>query len=72
MLKESLQRFIMRVDPLPSSVELSENTLRALLLECGFDPPKPPEKLPDGYEFWGVKLVKDEGVPDGTFRLTVK
>lgn len=49
---------------------VNSKTLLQLMLECGFDPPKPPQPLPDALCFMGQKLTVNDRVPDGELRLS--
>ena len=51
-----------------TDAELSTETLRSLLKDCGYCPPPHPAKLTEDYRFMGVKLHLNDDVPAGELR----
>jgi hypothetical protein len=62
-------RRICVANPGLSDAEISTETLRSLLEECGYSPPPHPAKLTGDYRFMGIKLHGNDDVPAGELRI---
>lgn len=69
MLKHKFQRLLFDTRPTPTCAEISSNSMRELMTDCGLLPPKPPEKLPEGVRFMGVKVLVNNEITDGAMRI---
>lgn len=78
MSEESLKhKFVREIyaagRPYPAYAQINALTRIRLQMECGFPPPDPPDgdppPPPTDMQFFGVRLMQHESVPDGELRL---